>query len=75
LSLSTEGNQPIPHELTDQAISWSRSQELVFFFLSFDFPLIGFKLDDDLLEIAPLLPCNLEDQVWLQLVLIWPQIG
>jgi hypothetical protein len=30
LSLFTKGNQPIPHELVDWAISWSRSQELVF---------------------------------------------
>jgi hypothetical protein len=33
LSLSTKGNQPIPHELVDQTISWSRSQEPVFFIL------------------------------------------
>jgi hypothetical protein len=33
LNLSTEGNQPIPHELADRAISWSRSQEPVFFVL------------------------------------------
>jgi hypothetical protein len=31
LSLFTEGNQPIPHELADRAIFWSRSQEPVFF--------------------------------------------
>jgi hypothetical protein len=31
LSLFTEGNQPIPHELADRVISWSRSQEPVFF--------------------------------------------
>jgi hypothetical protein len=34
LSLSTEGNQPIPHELADWVISWSRSQELVLFCFS-----------------------------------------
>jgi hypothetical protein len=33
LSLSTEGNQSIPHELADRMISWSRSQEPVFFVL------------------------------------------
>jgi hypothetical protein len=31
LSLFTKGNQPIPHELADRAISWSRSQEPIFF--------------------------------------------
>jgi hypothetical protein len=35
LSLSTEENKPIPHELADRAISWSRSQELMFFVLRF----------------------------------------
>jgi hypothetical protein len=29
--LSTEGNQPISHELVDRAISWFRSQEPVLF--------------------------------------------
>jgi hypothetical protein len=33
LNLSTEGNQPIPHELADRIISWSRSQEPVLFVL------------------------------------------
>jgi hypothetical protein len=37
LSLSTEGNQPIPHELADRMISWSRSQEPELFC----FPLIS----------------------------------
>jgi hypothetical protein len=37
LSLSTEGNQPIPHEPADRVISWSRSQEPVFF-VPFRFP-------------------------------------
>jgi hypothetical protein len=34
LSLSTEGNQLIPHELADRTISWSRSQEPVLFHFS-----------------------------------------
>jgi hypothetical protein len=33
LNLSTEGNQPIPHELVDRVISWSRLQEPVVFVL------------------------------------------
>jgi hypothetical protein len=37
--------------------------------------LIGFKLGDDLLEVAPLLPCDHAHQVSWQLVKIWPQIG
>jgi hypothetical protein len=36
--------------------------------------LIGFKLDDDLLEVAPLLPYDHAHQVSWQLVKIWPQI-
>jgi hypothetical protein len=40
---------------------------------SSDFPLIGFKLGDDLLEIAPQLPYDYAHEVWWQLVLIWPQ--
>jgi hypothetical protein len=51
LSLSTEGNQPIPHELADRAISWSRSQESVFFFLLWFF-VIGLKLGVDVLKIS-----------------------
>jgi hypothetical protein len=45
------------------------------FSFPFDFLLIVFKLGDDLLEVAPLLPCDHAYQVWWQLVLIWPQIG
>jgi hypothetical protein len=41
----------------------------------FDFSLIGFKLDNDLLEVAPLLPCDHAHQVSWQLVKIWVQIG
>jgi hypothetical protein len=37
--------------------------------------LIGFKLGDDLLEVAPLLPCDHDHQVLWQLVKIWSQIG
>jgi hypothetical protein len=40
------------------------------FSFSFDFPLIGFKLGDDLLEVAPLLPCDHAHQVSWQLVKI-----
>jgi hypothetical protein len=40
-----------------------------------DFPLIGFKLGDDLLGVAHLLPCDHVVKIWWQLVLIWPQIG
>ena len=45
------------------------------FLFSFIFPLIGFKLGDDLLGVAHLSPCDLVVQIWWQLVLIWPQIG
>jgi hypothetical protein len=45
-----------------------------YFLFSFDLPLMGFKLGDDLLEVPPLLPCDNAYQVWWQLVLIWPQI-
>jgi hypothetical protein len=46
-----------------------------FFSFSFDFLLIGFKLGDDLLGVAHLLPCDHVVKIWWQLVLIWPQIG
>jgi hypothetical protein len=45
------------------------------FFVLLRFPLIGFKLGDDLLEVAPLLSCDHAHQVSWQLVKIWPQIG
>ena len=39
------------------------------------FPLIGFKLGDDILGVAHLLPCDHVVKIWWQLVWIWPQIG
>jgi hypothetical protein len=45
------------------------------FSFSFNFLLIGFKLGDDLLGIAHLLPCDDVVKIWWQLVFIWPQIG
>jgi hypothetical protein len=52
LSLSIEGNQPIPYELIDRGESSFRGENRCFL-RSSDFSLIGFKLGDDLLEIAP----------------------
>jgi hypothetical protein len=45
------------------------------FSFSFDFPLIGFKLGDDLLGVAHLLPYDHVVKIWWQFILIWPQIG
>jgi hypothetical protein len=70
LNLSTEGNHPIPHEFID----WDESSSRVSFSCSsefLDFPLIGFKLGNDLLGVAHILHCDHVVKIWWQLVLIW----
>jgi hypothetical protein len=57
LSFAIEGNQLIPNELVDRVDFMARFQK-TFFPFPFDFLLIGFKLGDDLLEVAHLLPCD-----------------
>jgi hypothetical protein len=74
LNLSTEGNHLVPHEFIDRdesisRVSFSCSSEFL------DFPLIYFKLGDDLLGVAHLLPCDHVVKIWWELVLICPQIG
>ena len=70
---STEGFHPIPHEFIDRGDSsfWEKNWH---FSHSSDFPLIGFNLSDDLLEVAHLLSCDHVVKIWWQFVLIWPQI-
>jgi hypothetical protein len=74
LILFTEGFHLIPHEFIDWDDS-SFGEEKWHFSRSSNFPLIGFKLGDDLLGVAHPLPCDSLVQIWWQLVLIWPQIG
>jgi hypothetical protein len=57
MRLSTEEFASIPHEIIDRGESRARVR-FWGFSCSFDFPLIGFKLDDDFLGIAHLLHCD-----------------
>ena len=73
MSLSTEGFHLIPHEFIDQGESSFRvGNQCSSGFL--DFPLISFKLGDDLIGVAHLLPCDHVVKIWWQLILIWSQI-
>jgi hypothetical protein len=74
LILFTKGFHLIPHKFIDWDDS-SFGEENRCFSHSSNFPLIGFKLDDDLLGVAQPLPCDPLVQIWGQLVLIWSQIG
>jgi hypothetical protein len=75
LSLSTEGNQPIPHELADRAIFWSRSQEPVFFVL-LRFPVDRLEIKcwcfEDIFSTLPRTYLQSFKSIWVVLTEFWP---
>jgi hypothetical protein len=75
LTLSTEGNQPIPHELADRVISWSRSQEPVFFrssFISRDRLEIGCWCLEDIFSTLPRTYLQSFKSIRVVLIEFWP---
>jgi hypothetical protein len=74
-SLSTEGNQPIPHQLADQTISSSRFQEQVFFrssLISHDRLEVGCWCLEDIFSTLPITYLQSFKSIWVVLIKFWP---